>query len=47
MKQGLNFDPALATIIFDQAVIANPEPNATSFTLYVFHTQNRDLALCR
>jgi hypothetical protein len=47
MKQGLNFDPALATIMFDQAVIANPEPNATSFTLYVFHTQNRDLALCR
>ncbi|KAK4236148.1 heme-thiolate peroxidase [Achaetomium macrosporum] len=33
MKQGLNFDPALATIMFDQAVIANPEPNATFFTL--------------
>ncbi|KLU90169.1 hypothetical protein MAPG_09135 [Magnaporthiopsis poae ATCC 64411] len=33
MKQGLNFDPQLATIMFDQAVIANPEPNATYFTL--------------
>lgn len=35
MKQGLNFDSALATIMFDQAVIANPEPNAVFFTLYV------------
>jgi hypothetical protein len=35
MKQGLNFDSALAVIMFDQAVIANPEPNATFFTLYV------------
>jgi hypothetical protein len=35
MKQGLNFDSALATIMFDQAVIANPEPNATYFTLCV------------
>ncbi|KAK4099184.1 Cloroperoxidase, partial [Parathielavia hyrcaniae] len=33
MKQALNFDAALATIMFDQAVIANPEPNATYFTL--------------
>ncbi|KAL2166318.1 hypothetical protein VTG60DRAFT_2950 [Thermothelomyces hinnuleus] len=33
MKQGLNFDPALAVVMFDQAVIANPEPNATFFTL--------------
>ncbi|KAK4118850.1 Cloroperoxidase [Parathielavia appendiculata] len=33
MKQALNFDSALATIMFDQAVIANPEPNATYFTL--------------
>ncbi|KXX82063.1 putative sterigmatocystin biosynthesis peroxidase stcC [Madurella mycetomatis] len=33
MKQGLNFDAALAVIMFEQAVIANPEPNATSFTL--------------
>jgi hypothetical protein len=35
MKQGLNFDSGLATVMFDQAVIANPEPNATYFTLYV------------
>ena len=35
MKHGLNFDSALAVIMFDQAVIANPEPNATFFTLYV------------
>lgn len=35
MRQGLNFDPTLASIMFEQAVIANPEPNATFFTLYV------------
>jgi hypothetical protein len=45
MKQGLNFDPALATIMFDQAVIANPEPNATFFTLYVL-THTLVLAPC-
>ncbi|KAK4033342.1 heme-thiolate peroxidase [Parachaetomium inaequale] len=33
MKQGLNFDSALAVVMFDQAVIVNPEPNATFFTL--------------
>lgn len=37
MKQGLNFDSTLAVVMFDQAVIANPEPNATFFTLYVLH----------
>lgn len=30
---GLNFDKALASLMFDQAIIANPEPNATFFTL--------------
>lgn len=35
MKQGLNFDRELAVVMFDQAVVANPEPNATYFTLYV------------
>lgn len=35
MGGALNFDPELATIMFDQAVIANPEPNATFFTLSV------------
>ncbi|EAQ84448.1 hypothetical protein CHGG_08462 [Chaetomium globosum CBS 148.51] len=33
MKQGLNFDSTLAVVMFDQAVVANPEPNATFFTL--------------
>jgi hypothetical protein len=37
MKQGLNFDSTLAVVMFDQAVIANPEPNATFFTLYGLH----------
>ena len=37
MKQGLNFDSTLAVVMFDQAVIANPEPNATFFTLYVLY----------
>lgn len=35
MKQGLNFDSTLAVVMFNQAVVANPEPNATFFTLYV------------
>jgi hypothetical protein len=33
LGDGLNFDASLATIMFDQAIIANPEPNATYFTL--------------
>ncbi|KAI9170791.1 Peroxidase, family 2-domain-containing protein [Paramyrothecium foliicola] len=33
MSGALNFDAALADIMFDQAIIANPEPNATFFTL--------------
>ncbi|CAI6333271.1 unnamed protein product [Periconia digitata] len=33
MGSALNFDPALANIMFEQAVIANPEPNATFFSL--------------
>jgi len=33
MAEGLNFDEALATLMFNQAVIANPEPNASYFTL--------------
>jgi hypothetical protein len=31
----LNFDSALASLMFRMAIIANPEPNATFFTLYV------------
>ncbi|KFZ11821.1 hypothetical protein V501_04562 [Pseudogymnoascus sp. VKM F-4519 (FW-2642)] len=33
LSAGLNFDPALASLMWDQAIIANPEPNATFFTL--------------
>ena len=29
LKEGLNFDETLGEIMFDQAVVANPEPNAT------------------
>jgi hypothetical protein len=32
---GLNFGSDLASLMFDQAIIINPEPNATYFTLYV------------
>jgi hypothetical protein len=30
---GLNFDADLASLMFDQAIHANPESNATFFTL--------------
>ena len=30
---GLNFDEPLASLMFEMAVVANPEPNATFFTL--------------
>lgn len=33
LGNGLNFDSALASLMWEQAVIANPEPNATFFTL--------------
>ncbi|KAI0532106.1 Chloroperoxidase [Xylaria digitata] len=33
LRDGLNFNPTLSNIMFDQAIIANPEPNATYFTL--------------
>ncbi|KAI0601599.1 Chloroperoxidase [Biscogniauxia sp. FL1348] len=33
LKAGLNFNETLGGIMFDQAVVANPEPNATYFTL--------------
>lgn len=36
LGDGLNFDPALASVMFGAAIIANPEPNATFFTLYVY-----------
>jgi hypothetical protein len=33
LSAGLNFNTTLATIMFTQALPANPEPNATFFTL--------------
>ena len=33
LSAGLNFHPDLAALMWEQAVIANPEPNATYFTL--------------
>jgi hypothetical protein len=33
LTTALNFDPTVANIMFEQALIANPEPNATFFTL--------------
>lgn len=29
LKEGLNFDEALSEIMFDLALVMNPEPNAT------------------
>lgn len=36
LQDGLNFDTALSKTMFKMALPANPEPNATWFTLYVF-----------
>ncbi|KAH8176534.1 peroxidase, family 2 domain-containing protein [Sarocladium implicatum] len=33
LRAGLNFDEDLVSLMFDQAIHANPEPNATFFTL--------------
>ncbi|KAI0168062.1 Chloroperoxidase [Pestalotiopsis sp. NC0098] len=33
LGNGINFDPDLASLMWEQAVIANPQPNATFFTL--------------
>ena len=33
LTTALNFDASLAAIMWEAAVIANPEPNATYFTL--------------
>ncbi|KUI72246.1 Putative sterigmatocystin biosynthesis peroxidase stcC [Cytospora mali] len=40
LKNGLNFDPALGKIMFQQALIINPEPNATFFTLDMLNVHN-------
>lgn len=34
LGDGLNFNSSLVEIMFDAAIGANPEPNATYFTLY-------------
>jgi len=33
LHDGLNFNKSIAKIMWQQAIIANPEPNATFFTL--------------
>ncbi|KAL4783568.1 Chloroperoxidase [Aspergillus varians] len=33
LGNGLNFDPTLASLMFDMAIVANPAENATFFTL--------------
>ncbi|GAP88269.1 putative peroxidase family 2 [Rosellinia necatrix] len=40
LADGLNFNPTLSNIMFDQAIIANPEPNATFFTLDQLNVHN-------
>ncbi|KAI1274651.1 Chloroperoxidase [Xylaria sp. FL0933] len=40
LTEGLNFNPTLINIMFDQAIIANPEPNATYFTLDQLNKHN-------
>lgn len=35
LNTAINFNTSLAAIMWEQAIIANPEPNATFFTLYV------------
>lgn len=35
LREGLNFNASLGSLMFDMAVVANPQPNATYFTLYV------------
>jgi hypothetical protein len=33
LSTALNFNTSLANLMFDMAIIANPEPNASFFTL--------------
>lgn len=40
LGDGLNFDATLAGIMWEQAIIANPEPNATFFTLEQLNVHN-------
>jgi Peroxidase, family 2 len=34
LSTAINFNTSLASLMWDQAIIANPEPNATFFTPY-------------
>lgn len=36
LAAGLNFNASLGSLMFEMAVVANPSPNATYFTLYVY-----------
>ncbi|KAJ8117379.1 heme-thiolate peroxidase [Boeremia exigua] len=40
LGDGLNFDHQLAGLMWEQAIIANPEPNATFFTLEQLNVHN-------
>jgi hypothetical protein len=34
LASALNFNQSLGSLMFDMAIVANPQPNATYFTLY-------------
>ncbi|ETS86815.1 hypothetical protein PFICI_00643 [Pestalotiopsis fici W106-1] len=40
LSMALNFDPKLSSLMFDQAIVANPDPNATFFTLDQLNRHN-------
>ncbi|KAG9856300.1 Cloroperoxidase, partial [Aureobasidium melanogenum] len=40
LREALNFDAALASLMWEQAIIANPEPNATFLTLQQLNRHN-------
>jgi len=40
LKDGLNFNGSLGALMWEQAIIANPEPNATFFTLEQLNVHN-------
>lgn len=40
LHKALNFDPFLGNIMFEQALPANPDPNATFFTLDMLNRHN-------
>ncbi|KAK1983603.1 Chloroperoxidase [Colletotrichum cereale] len=40
LQEGLNFDTSLGELMFKMAIVANPEPNATFFTLDHLNAHN-------